>query len=63
MMLRFAIVMNEITRVLGHWFQDLQAYWASNPWKPTAGPQTYWAAPAQLPTKFAPLLVSLLHKY
>ena len=31
MMLRFAIVMNEITRVLGHWFQDLQAYWASNP--------------------------------
>ena len=27
---------------------------------PTAGPQTYWEAPSQLPTQFLPLLASVL---
>ena len=26
---------------------------------PTAGTQTYWAAPAQLPTQFAPLILKI----
>ena len=27
----------------------------TSPSNPTAGPQTYWEAPSQLPTQFAPL--------
>ena len=29
----------------------------TSPLNPIAGPRTYWAAPAQLPTQFAPLVL------
>ena len=34
----------------------------TSPLNPTAGPQTYWEAPSQLPTQFPPLQVSQMSR-